>query len=228
MADLPHLDIAARAAEELVQRDDVRAVLLTGSVARGEHRAVSDVDLLVVGPEATAVPVRAVTSGVLVERIAHSVKGWEARFDRPKTSWLYAFLDALVLHDDGAGARLQELAHSVRTTYRTAPELSSQIATMLWHGQAKLQRAASGDELVQGFWGSIMVEYLLNGLYAVHDVPLPAGSRLVAHLGQVPLSDEEFGLVRGLLAGTTAERLSAASVLTAGLLERLGPADHEV
>ncbi len=82
--------------------------------------------------------------------------------------------------------------------------------------------------MVQGFWGSIMVEYLLNGLYAVHDVPLPAGSRLVAHLEEVPLSDQELGLVCGLLAGTAAERLSAASVLTAGLLERLGPADHEV
>lgn len=222
---LPHRAVALAHAESLRGRDDVQAVLLAGSVARGEHLASSDVDLLVVGPE--SMDVRVEVGGLLVERIAHSEQAWASRFDRPKTSWLYAFCEAQVLlDDDGAAGRLQQLAATTRADYRTSSALRHDIAQRLWHSQAKLARARDGATREQGFWSAIIIEYTLNALYAVHDVPLPAGSRLAAHLGELPLSTVEQEQVDALLTGTTSQRLHAAIALTTDLLERLGPVVH--
>jgi hypothetical protein len=52
-----HREIAERVGSELAERDDVLAVLLSGSVCRGEHVATSDVDLLVVITEASSLEV---------------------------------------------------------------------------------------------------------------------------------------------------------------------------
>lgn len=227
MPELMHVQLARAEADSIAEREDVQAVLLTGSVARGEHCASSDVDLLVVGPETADLPVRRVAQGHLVERIAHSESGWMARFDRPRTSWLYAFCEAEILVDDGVGRRLQELAGRTRREYRASQELRQNVATMLWHSQAKLERARDGDDLSQGFWAAICIEYILNALYTVHDVALPAGSRLVAHLPEVPLTQWESERVRDLFTNSTAGRLQAATALTDDLLTRLGPADHE-
>ena len=82
-----HRPIAEQLAVELGRRGDVEAVLLAGSVARGESRPCSDVDLLVVGPDSSTLAARVVVDGLLVERIAHSEAGWTLRLDRPRTSW---------------------------------------------------------------------------------------------------------------------------------------------
>lgn len=224
---LPHRRIAEQEAAELAARDDVAAVLLGGSVVRGEHQPSSDVDLLVVGPESTELPVRRVVRGVLVERTSHSEAGWAARFDRPRTSWLYAFLEATVLFDDGSGRRLQQQAQAVQESYRASPELRSLLATSLWHGQAKLGRAIHGDDQVRGYWAGICVETIIDALYTVHDVPLPAGSRRMDYLHLVSLTVEERKDLAQLLTGTTQQRFEAATRLITAVRHELGPADHE-
>ena len=81
--------------------------------------------------------------------------------------------------------------------------------------------------MTQGLWASLMVETLIDGLYTVHDVPLPAGSRRLEHLAAVPLTDSEQALLQQLLTGSARVRLQAAATLGDRLRAQLGPADHE-
>lgn len=222
-----HRAVAARVAHDLATRTTAQAVLLAGSVARGDHLPTSDVDLLVVDSE-SGIPMRQTVDSVLVECISHSEADWITRFNRPKTSWLYAFLDAIVLFEEHRiGTRLKEEAERSRQTYTASDELRQQLATMLWHGQAKIARAADEDEATQGFWAAVCVDTVLDGLYTIHDVPLPAGSRRLAYLDTVPLLADEQRLLQQYLIGSTTERFSALLQLTRHLREGLGPADHE-
>jgi predicted nucleotidyltransferase len=225
-----HREVAERVGADLAGRDDVLAVLIAGSVCRGEHVATSDIDLLVVTAEDSSLEagLRRLVDGLLVEWIARSEAEWLARFDRPKTSWLYSFLEAEALMDSGPADRLVKAAGGVLKTYRTSAELRELLATTLWHGQAKLDRAqAAGTPRELGYWAAVCTESVLDGLYAVHDVPLPAGSRRLAYLHLVPLTEDEDTLIDAMLTGSPAGRFEAIMILTARLRTGLGPADHE-
>ena len=225
-----HCEIAERVGAALAERDDALAVLIAGSVCRGEHVATSDVDLLVVTTEDSLLEVgpRRLVDGLLVEWIARPEAEWLARFDRPKTSWLYSFLEAEVLMDSGPAGRLVKAARGVLETYRTPAELRELLATTLWHGQAKLDRAqAAGKPRELGYWAALCVESVLDSLYAVRDVPLPAGARRLAYLHLVPLTEDEDALIETMLTATPTGRFEATRFLTAQLRSELGPADHE-
>lgn len=225
-----HREIADRIGAELAQREDVLAVLLSGSVSRGEHMATSDIDLLVVTADDSSLEVgpRRLIDGLLLEWIARPETEWLSRFDRPKTSWLYAFLEAEPLMDSGPADRLERAAQNTLATYRTSPELRELLATFLWHSQAKLDRAqATGDPRELGYWSARCTETVLDGLFAIHDVPLPAGSRRLAYLGRVPLADEEHTLIDTMLTAEPSRRLEATMRLVSHLRAELGPPDHE-
>ena len=131
------------------------------------------------------------------------------------------------LLDRGAGQRLKAAAEDVFRTYRASDALRSVLATALWHSQAKLERALSADDRAQGYWSSVMVETLIDALYTVHDVSLPAGSRRLEHLAEVPLTVDEQIYLERLLTGSAPVRLAAAAALAETLRAELGPADHE-
>lgn len=215
----------------MAERSDVLAVMVAGSVARGEHVTSSDVDLLIVTSEDSelATAERSLVEGLLVEWIARPEAVWLSRFDRPKTSWLYAFLDARIVSDSGPAARLHAAARELLSTYRASAELRELLATWLWHGQAKLDRARlTGDLKVRGYWAALFVETVMDGLYAVHDVPLPAGARRLEYLQLVPLTSGESDLLTAMLTGDTETRFEATCALVACLREQLGDPDHGV
>jgi|GEM_PF-4779896 len=78
-----------------------------------------------------------------------------------------------------------------------------------------------------GYWAAICIETILDGLFTIHDVPLPAGSRRLAYLNEVPLSNEERSLLTAYLTGTTVERFAATVRLSERLRGQLGVAGHE-
>lgn len=224
-----HEIVAETIAGELSGRPDVLAVMIAGSVARREHVESSDVDLLVVTSEDADLTggERHLVNGLLVEWIARTEQEWLSRFDRPKTSWLYAFLDARTLTDSGAAARLQAAAQSMLHEYRPNPELNRVLATWLWHGQAKLDRArVSSDPRVRGYCASLFVETVIDGLYAVHNVPLPAGARLLSYLYLVPLTEDERELLDVVLIGDVKSRFESICTLVDHLRAALGEPDH--
>jgi hypothetical protein len=140
---------------------------------------------------------------------------------------LYAFLEAQVIVDHGAAERLRAEAHRIRADYVASGDLNRTLATALWHGRAKLDRAADAGPLAQGFWAGICIETILDGLYTIHDIPLPAGSRRIEYLQDVPLTTAERSLLERYLTGSTVQRYRAAVELSTILRTRLGPADHE-
>lgn len=136
-------------------------------------------------------------------------------------------MEAEILTDTGAGARLQTLAAQTRARYVASRELKALLASTLWHGQAKLDRASTGDLMTQGFWAAICIETIIDGLYTIHDVPLPAGARRLAYLDTVPMTATERRLLDQLLTGSTSERFTATVQLSDHLRRHLGPADHQ-
>ncbi len=224
-----HREIACLVAEELAARIDVLAVLLVGSVAREEENASSDVDLLAVvsGDGRERRTRRALRDGYLVELWAKTEREWEQRFRSAAPMWIYAFLEAEVLHDCGPAARLRSAAQSAYEGYATPEDVRQELATMLCHAQPKLRRALrTGDEHA-GYWASVLLPAVLDALYAIHDRPRPAASRRLDLLHTVPLSLDERRHVNVSCTGSANERLSAIAALYEVLIKRLGPPDLE-
>jgi hypothetical protein len=170
---------------------------------------------------------RTVRCGLLVECIHHTEAEWRDRLARSGTSWAYAILDSELLHDEqGVGRDLKSSAEAAIRDYVAPEALRQELATALWHSQAKLTRAAQGSEMERGYWAAICVETVLDALYTIHDVPLPAGSRRLDHLELLPLDDDPAHLVRALLTGTPKERFGALNDLVEELRNSLGPPDH--
>lgn len=226
-----HRALAEAVANELADNDDVLSVLIGGSVGRGDHGPNSDIDLLVVTVDNAprAGMVRELRSGHLVECIARSEAQWLARFDRPKTSWLYAFLEAVIAHDtDGSAARLIHAAHRTLDRYQTSPELRSELAVTLWHSQGKLDRALHiGTAADHAYWSGLFAPTILDALYALHNVPLPPGSRRLDYRHRLPLTSEQQRLVDALLVGDPAQRIAAAATLISQIRPLLGEGNLE-
>lgn len=216
--------VATAAAIAAAERGDVLAVLLGGSVARGDAVATSDVDLIIVAtPSSELVGVRRVfMEDVLVETVAHSVAGWRERFGRPSPRWLYAFLEAEVLHDSGIAQELIAAAREALTRYRTPQSVLEELAVEFWHGQAKVDRAlASADPAVRGYQASLAVDWIIDSLFAVHNAPVPAASRRLDYLAGVDLEPDIERLWIALLTGNADARLDAAAKLVCWLRSRL-------
>ncbi len=225
----PHREIARAVADELAERQDVRAVLLVGSAARGDAVDESDVDLLtVLSRNGDAQPMlRTRRDGVLVEVFGHSEAGWEERFRRPRPMWIYAFLEAEVLYDTGPAARLRRCARSEYDAYETSDELRTELVALLEHGETRLRRARRDGGEHAGYCAALLLAGILDALYAAHDRPQPAASRRLELLHTLPLSTEQRHRVRVSCTGLPEERISAIASLHKTLTQQLAPADLE-
>lgn len=216
--------VALAAAAEAVEGCEAVATLLSGSIARGDAVASSDVDLLLVTVDGAESGMRReVREGVLVERVAYSEAEWRERFSRPTPRWLYAFLEAQILHDDsGIARRLISQAADARSSYRTPSGLLHAIAVEFWHGQAKLDRAlTSPDPLARGYQASVAVDWIIDALFAVHHTPLPSASRRLHYLAGISLEPEVERNWSVLLTGDVDARLLASASLIAWLRAKL-------
>jgi predicted nucleotidyltransferase len=225
-----HHGIAGIIAGELAERDDVLAVLIVGSLARGEELDISDVDLLTVctGENRDGPKPRTLRDGYLVEIWAKTEAAWAERFRSTRPMWIYAFLEADVVYDTGPASRLRSAAQRAYDEYRTPEDVRQELAASLSHGQPKLRRAlrASGEHA--GYWASVLLPEILDGLYAVYDRPRPPGSRRLDLLHTLPLSGEERHRVTLSCTGSPEQRLKAIAVLYETLTQRLGPPDLEL
>ncbi len=212
-------------ADDLAGRQDVLAVLLTGSAARGDEVDTSDVDLLtVLSRDVSGHPMlRAVRDGVVVEAFGKSEARWKERFCSARPMWIYSFLEAEVLYDSGSAGRLRRLAQSAYDGYETSAELRKELAALLRHGEPKLRRVVRAVGEQAGYCAALFLPGILDGLYAVHQRPQPAGSRRLDLLHTLPLSDEERHHVRVSCTGSPEQRVSAIAALHEMLTRQLGP-----
>jgi hypothetical protein len=105
----------ARAVTRELARDGALAVALTGSHARGDAHAHSDIDLMAVyprRPEPPPAPYR-MRSGVLVSVAWKTPRSERAAFREPRmvTTFVPGWRDAIILHDtDGIAAKIKRAA----------------------------------------------------------------------------------------------------------------------
>lgn len=114
---------------------------------------------------------------LLVEIVSKTYDGWLAHLESARPRWLYALLDTgPVLFDDGSVASLRAKGEEVLAGYETPAEVKAELATILWHSQGKLERAARSKEpRSASYWAAIVLPDVLDALFALHGRPTVPG-----------------------------------------------------
>lgn len=222
--DGTHGRVLRRQLDDLLCDETVAAVLLTGSLARGDVLPGSDVDLQVVLadglPETFSSEIEA---GIVVERKAADQDALLRRLSlNPRE--IYSYLDGRVLHDlEGKLARLQEIAHDHFAIYRTPADDRRAIEYWLKSALVKAQTATrAGDRLKATYATSTASWQIIEGLWAANDKPLPPNGSVWPHLCDLaddPPPLEEW--LKQLFLESADGRVEAASRLIRRTVERL-------
>jgi predicted nucleotidyltransferase len=203
--------------------------LVIGSAARGTATEVSDLDVLVVDSRGSGRPgfERTLYGGVLVEVAAKDEPEWRQHLSGARPRWVYAFLDGGdVLFDDGSVARLRALSDEVYRTFVTPDEVKQE--TLLWHGRAKVERAAlSSDPIEAAYSAALLLLTLIDALLALGNRPTVPGSRRLEVLESISLSEGDQSRLTITMLGAPHDRVRAARELADSLLSRLGDPDLE-
>lgn len=137
----PH-DIIETFINDLKARDDVRAIILFGSRARGNHRIDSDVDLIVIldeGFERVVEIVQDQAFEIIYTTRESAVEYWKSHKDDVVEFWKVA----KVLHDrDGTGAALREIGLAIMREEKPALT-DAQLRHAQWDLQDQLKAASS-------------------------------------------------------------------------------------
>jgi hypothetical protein len=193
---------------------EVAGVMLQGSLARGDGYPGSDLDLFVLLRDGCRRPFRAEErSGILVEWHYADFEKAAAKV-RANPMLSYGYLDARVLRDDtGRLADLARVAGEVLAAYRTSPEERAGILHWLRSSRVKMAAAAdAGDTLKAAFVASTTSWKILEGVWAVNDLPMPPSGTVLARRGdleRVPDGWESL-FVRLFLGTDAADRVAAA------------------
>jgi predicted nucleotidyltransferase len=214
-----------------LQAEGALGALVIGSAARGTATESSDVDVLVVDSQGSGRErfERTLYGDVLVEVVARDEPGWRQHLRSVRPRWVYAFLDrGDVLFDDGSVARLCALSAEVYRTFVTPDEVKRELATLLWHGRAKVERAAlSNDPMQAAYWAALFLPTLIDALLALGNRPTVPGSRRLEVLESISLCERDRSRLASAMLGAPHDRVRAARELADSLLSRLGDPDLE-
>jgi predicted nucleotidyltransferase len=192
---------------------DVRGVLLEGSVARGDARPGSDLDVFILLRDGRSRTFQSAwREGILVEcTFADSDKA-KAKLEADPT-WVYAYLDGRILHDPQGGlAQLVALARTRFETYRASPKERESLAYWLDSAGAKIAAAReSGDLFRAAYVAGATLWPILEAVWAANDKPVPPCGSVWAHVGDLNRGppDPEARL-RRLFVGDDGARVQAA------------------
>lgn len=167
------------------------ALLVTGSVARGEAGENSDLDLLLVTKHGASFE-EFDSEGVLVEIKSNTLQGFKEKMDESPMN-IYQFLDAkLVLGLEDTLSDLQTYASKILENYKSA-EIPQK-----WLQSAKkkiVSAQEAHDELNLGFQTSNILWKIVEGFFALNSQPLPPNTtafRRITLLPNLPAHFEEL------------------------------------
>lgn len=187
-----HRRMAQRVAARLLADGAATAVVLHGSVARGDHRADSDVDLVAIGPTSTGMGTTEV-DGLRAEILTRTEEDWWAALARPLPTWAYAWSDGVVLvRSDEAADRLATEAARILRCFRPRPGLLMEYIDLWEHVLPKLTgTVARGDETEIGYAVGLSTQQLVESLFLVNDVVPPpvSASETFERLRRLPAPD---------------------------------------
>ncbi|HSX39064.1 MAG TPA: nucleotidyltransferase domain-containing protein [Candidatus Saccharimonadales bacterium] len=207
---------------EYEKNPNVKAMLITGSVARGEAVHGNDLDILLV------------TSGEKISKEYYEgnslveigtillPEGLEKIEKNPMR--VYMFLDAKAIFDkENCLQTLQQKAHEVFDSYKSSQEDKSKSKKWLSSVVDKINASKSnGDMLKIGFQVSNVLWPLVEGLYLINNTITPASTsafRRIKTLKNIPPDFET--LWTKMLLGNLEDRTTATLKLIEFVLSKL-------
>jgi hypothetical protein len=174
-----HRVALADALRDLQAGDNVIGVILVGSLARGNARPDSDIDLIVVHERGERSGGRRAYGNIEVEFIARTAESWTEQFCPSAAgdeSWGYAFLEGVILHDPrGIAAQLREQAGKSHAGYHVPGEIVEHFVSLWKHVLPKLRDVLRGGDNVEIGWSAaVMTHPVIQTLWAANDLPLPS------------------------------------------------------
>lgn len=196
---------------ELERDPDVIGAMLAGSVARGDARPGSDLDIHLSLEDGLSRAFHSeVCDGVPLELHAHDLERALERLER-HPAWAYAYLDGLVLFDphDHFGT-LKERAQTILESYRTPDDERRAIAYWLESSTRKMRAALEvRDPVRAGMIASTTAWKVFEGVFAANDPPVPPNGAIlgcVRRLERVP--DDFEGMLEQIFSGDHGRRVA--------------------
>ncbi len=192
---------------------EVLGVMLQGSTARGDALPGSDVDLFVLLRTGCGRPFAAEERGGLwLERHFADADGARARL-RASPGLAYSFDEGRILHDPaGEMADLAAFARDLLRGYRTPP--AEMEATVYWLRSARRKIAAArdaDDRVRAGFVAATTSWKVLEGIWAMNDLPIPPSGALPARLADLAIAPPGWpSLFAAMFTGDDRTRIDAA------------------
>jgi predicted nucleotidyltransferase len=223
-----HHQLLDRLLPDLEREPFVIGVMLQGSVARGDHQPGSDLDLLVLVADGQGKGlVSEQIDGILVERHYRDEATLRRRFER-RPDLAYGLVDGRILHDpQGRLAPLTVHVRRVLADYRTPKSLRLDICYWLYASRIKLVAAwDAGDELKAAFLVASTSWKILEGIWAVNNLPIPHSGAVLAHINELADTPDDFGgHLNNLLLADIDLRVTASLVLMDWVLHHLRDED---
>ncbi len=199
--------------DESMQQDDIRGILLVGSVARGDALPGTDLDLrfiVALGDRRETVP--EVRQGILIESgFADMAQAQSQLVTNPMT--VYGYLDGRILFDpEGLLVQLREQAIQRFEMYRYTKQERETTAHWLRSANLKIKVALAANDIRKAAFVATTTSWIiLTGLWTVNDKPMPPNSSVWPHLkdlSKVPQDIEK--VLQNLFCGETLVRVRTA------------------
>lgn len=193
--------------EQYEPNSKVDALLVTGSVARGEAQEGDDIDILAVtkGEKVS----REYKDGETLVEIGTVVLHQELENIKKNPMKVYMYLDAKAVFDkNGSLNSLQEQANKTLQAYRPTPDEKKALKKWLESVVTKVTVAQkSGDMLKVGFHVSSVCWKMVEGLYMINSMPTPASTSALIRITSLDKLPYDFeNLWRTTLLGDLNER----------------------
>lgn len=170
--------------DDAEQDAEVIALLLTGSMARGDALPGTDIDVRILLRTITTPSfTRQQRADVLTEQTLTTEEFAQTKL-LTNPMHVYAYLDGVALYDpDGALRRLRATAEQLLSHYRVPKPRKRELADALSHPEEKTCTAfAAGDLLKATYSLSTASWQIIEGLWAANDLPLPPNASVRPHL----------------------------------------------
>lgn len=203
---------------------NVRAIFVSGSIARGEAGILSDVDVILIVAEPRGY-VRFHTGDIEIEVDSLCLEDLPKRLaEDPMSSYTFAELRAL--HDpESLRPEIAKQAKDFQSGYKATNRAKGDLFVQLNHFRMKIKSAQMEGNVRKGiFFAELALEKIVGALYTLNNIISPPPAHAFKGLLALTIKPSEFPtLLRRLLEGEASERASASLELLDFLLPLLKP-----
>lgn len=208
--------------KEYEARDEVRALIVTGSVARGEAHLGNDLDILLLSTgihiskeyrvESSLVELGTITLPTALENMSKNPMS------------VYMYLDAKAIFDkDNSLELLHKRAQEVLVSYKPTEENKKLLKKWLSSVVDKVIVAEKNEDTEKvAFHVSNVLWKTVEGLYTINFVPTPASTSALRRIRTLKVLPENFDtLWKDVLMGNLQERTKATIFLIKFVLSKI-------